>query len=68
MTLDEYLSADDAPTAKAFGERMNPPMTEASISRIRRGSQNISRDTMLAIIQASGGQVTAEGLLARDCA
>ena len=46
-----------------FGARCDPPISEASISRIRRGGQNISIDVMRAIIFASAGKVTAEGLL-----
>jgi len=63
MTLDEYLSAPGAPTAADFGAACDPPLSEASISRIRKGRQNITRDTMLSIIAASGGQVTLAGLV-----
>jgi hypothetical protein len=62
MTLDQYLAAEGV-TAADFGARCDPPISEASISRIRRGGQNITRDTMLSIIRASGDRVTAEGLL-----
>lgn len=62
MTLDQYLKAAGT-TAAEFGARCVPPISEASISRIRKGTQNISRNTMLSIIAASGNQVTAEGLL-----
>lgn len=65
MTLDQYLSLPGAPTAADFGAICSPPVSEASISRIRKGGQNFSRDTMLSIIAASGGKVTAQGLL--DC-
>jgi len=61
MTLDQYLRSDGAPTAAEFGAKVG--LTEASISRIRKGQQNITRDTMLAIISASGGKVTAEALV-----
>jgi len=64
MTLDQYLSTAEI-TAAEFGGRCDPPISEASISRIRRGDQNISRDVMLRIIAASDGKITAEGLLAR---
>lgn len=64
MTLDQYLSSPGAPTAAEFGARCDPVISEASISRIRKRRQNLSRDTMLAIIAASGGKVTAEGLVA----
>ena len=63
MTLDQYLASEGAPTAAEFGAKCDPPISEASISRIRRGVQNLSRDTMLSIIAASGNMVTAEGLL-----
>lgn len=61
MTLDQYLRSKGAPTASEFGAKVG--LTEASISRIRKGQQNITRDTMLAIIAASGGKVTAEALV-----
>ena len=61
MTLDQYLRSDGSPTAAEFGARVG--LTEASISRIRKGQQNITRDTMAAIIEASGGKVTAESLV-----
>jgi DNA-binding transcriptional regulator YdaS (Cro superfamily) len=62
MTLDQYLT-DEKLTAADFGAKCDPAISEASISRIRRGTQNISSDVMLAIIRASDGKVTAEGLL-----
>lgn len=61
MTLDQYLRSENAPTAAEFGAKVG--LTEASISRIRKGQQNITRDTMLAIIAASDGKVTAEALV-----
>lgn len=63
MTLDEYLSRPGAPSAAEFAARCNPPLSPMSISRIRKGRQNITRDTMLSIIAASGGMVTSDGLL-----
>lgn len=68
MTLDQYLTLPGSPTAKEFGERCVPPISEASISRIRKGEQNMTRDTMLAIIAASGEIVTAEGLVGKAAA
>jgi hypothetical protein len=65
MTLDEYLNRPGAETASEFGEKCEPPLSAASISRIRKGLQNLSRDTMLSIIAASGDAITAEGLLGR---
>ena len=61
MTLDQYLRSEGSPSAAEFGSKVG--LTEASISRIRRGKQNITRDMMLAIIDASGGKVTADGLV-----
>ena len=60
MTLDEYLKSEGV-TAAEFGARLD--MSEASVSRIRRGEQNITRDVMLRIITASEGKITADGLL-----
>lgn len=65
MTLDQYLSLSGSPTNAEFGARCEPPLSGASVGRIRKGAQNITVDTMRAIILASGGKVTAEGLLAR---
>lgn len=65
MTLDQYLSLPGSPTNADFGARCNPALSGASISRIRKGAQNITVDTMRSIILASGGNVTAEGLLVR---
>lgn len=61
MTLDQYLRSDGAPKAAEFG--LLTGLSEASISRIRKGEQNITRDVMLAIIKASGGIVTAGDLV-----
>lgn len=68
MTLDQYLSLPGSPTNADFGARCQPSLSGASISRIRKGTQNITVDTMRSIILASGGQVTAEGLLIRAAA
>lgn len=65
MTLDQYLSLPGSPTNAEFGARCEPPLSGVSVGRIRKGHQNITVDTMRAIILASGGQVTAEGLLMR---
>jgi DNA-binding transcriptional regulator YdaS (Cro superfamily) len=61
MTLDQYLKTEGAPTAGEFGAKVG--LSEASISRIRKGEQNITRDVMRSIIMATGGKVSAEGLL-----
>jgi len=60
MTLDQYLSSGTI-TAAEFAARVE--VTEASISRIRKGTQNISRDLMAKIIRASDGKVTADALV-----
>jgi hypothetical protein len=65
VTLDQYLSLPGSPTNAEFGDRCNPKLSGASIGRIRKGNQNITVDTMRAIILASGGQVSAEGLVSR---
>ena len=61
MTLDQFLSAPGAPTSADFAADVG--VSEASISRIRKGAQNITRDLMLEIVRASKGKVTADGLL-----
>ena len=63
MTLDQYLNLPGSPSADEFGRKCNPPLSGASISRIRRGEQNITLETMRAIIEASGNKVTADGLV-----
>ena len=63
MTLDQYLTSSKT-TAADFGARCEPTISEASISRIRRGGQNITSDVILNIIKASGGKISASGLLA----
>lgn len=65
MTLDQYLSEPGSPTNTDFGARCSPKLSGVSVWRIRRGEQNITVDTMRSIILASGGKVTAEGLLIR---
>src|SRR4051812_39539271 len=68
-TLDDYfargeeaLAAERLPaTPAALATEID--MSEASLSRIRRGKQNITRDVILRIIDATGGYVTADGLL-----
>ncbi len=60
MDLDTYLR-ETGTDAAAFAERVG--LTTASISRIRRGQQNISRETIRAIVAATDGAVTAEALV-----
>ena len=68
MTLDQYLSLPGSPTNAEFGARCEPRLSGVSVGRIRKGDQNITLDTMRAIILASGGKVTAEGLMIRRAA
>lgn len=63
MTLDQYLETSGV-TAAELGAKCDPPISEATISRIRRGRQNVTIDMMRRIIAASGDKVTASGLLA----
>lgn len=63
MTLDQYLASEGISAAE-FSTRCDPPISTPTISRIRRGNQNISSDTMIAIIRASKGKITANDLLA----
>jgi len=60
MTLDQYLTSGEV-TASEFAAKVG--VTEASISRIRKGTQNITRDLMAKIISASNGKVTADELV-----
>lgn len=61
MTLDQYLKSDDAPTVTEFAQRVG--ISEVSLWRIRNGAQNITRETMRAIIRESGGKVSAAALV-----
>ncbi|WPZ05515.1 hypothetical protein [Pelagerythrobacter marinus] len=61
MTLDQFLKAPNAPSAAEFAKSVG--VSEVSLWRIRKGEQNCTRDTMRAIIAASGGRVTAESLV-----
>lgn len=59
MTLDEYLR-DHPITATAFADRIGK--SAASVTRIRRGEQNISLELASRIVSATGGKVTLEDL------
>lgn len=59
MTLDEYLRTHPV-TAGAFAERIG--MSAASVTRIRKGDQNITLDLATKIVAATGGKVTLEDL------
>lgn len=66
MTLDEYLRTSDD-TADALAARVG--MSKASMSRTRKGKQNLSMDTIAAIVRETKGKVTADDLLiAREAA
>ncbi len=60
MTVDQYLSAEGI-TAADFAKRVG--LTEASISRIRSGRQNITLDVIRRIIAASDGSISAASLV-----
>lgn len=60
MTLDEYL-AQPGMTATQLAQAANS--SSASISRILYGEMQPSADTMRAIVEATGGRVTADDLL-----
>lgn len=60
MDLDTYLR-DEGISGAEFAARLG--LSEASLSRIRRGDQNITRETIRAIVEASEGRVTAEALV-----
>jgi DNA-binding transcriptional regulator YdaS (Cro superfamily) len=61
MTLDQFLKSDGAPSPSEFAKAVG--VSEVSLWRIRKGEQNITRATIRAIIEASGGQVTAASLV-----
>lgn len=60
MTLDDYLNAGEMTGADLARET---GLSAASITRIRRGEQNISIDVAMQIVTATKGRVTAEDLL-----
>lgn len=60
MTIDEYL-ATSGKTAAVYAA--DAQISEASLTRIRRGEQNFSRDVMRRLIAASGNAVTANDLI-----
>jgi len=60
MDLDSYLR-DSGTTGIDFAGLIG--VTEASLSRIRRGNQNITRDLIRRIVEVTGGKVTAAELV-----
>lgn len=59
MTIDAYLDAAGI-TASALAEAVG--VSGPSMTRIRRGEQNISLDLANRIVLATGGKVTLEDL------
>lgn len=59
MTLDAFLSRKTM-TAAALAEAVG--VSAASITRIRRGGQNISLDLAKRIVTATAGMVTLDDL------
>lgn len=60
MTLNGYLEAKSISGAE-FASLVG--ISEASLSRIRKGEQNITREMMQRIIAASGGKIKADTLV-----
>jgi len=60
MTLDSYLKSG-AMTPADLARRTN--LSAASITRILFGEQNASHDAIKAIVEATGGLVTAHDLI-----
>lgn len=60
MDLDTYLRSTGT-SGVEFAATVG--VTEASLSRIRRGKQNITRDLIRRIVEKTGGQVTIEDLI-----
>lgn len=60
MTLDDYLSQPKANAAVLAGKANTTP---ASINRILHGEQKPSADMIRAIVEATGGKVTAHDLI-----
>lgn len=60
MTLDQYLSLPDK-TASQLAADANT--TGATITRILYGDAQPSADMIRAIVEATGGQVTADDLI-----
>jgi DNA-binding transcriptional regulator YdaS (Cro superfamily) len=62
MTLNEYFAA--SPTDKPAELAARVGLSAASMSRARKGWQNLSLDTISAIVRETGGKVTADDLRA----
>ena len=57
MNLDTYLR-DHSISGADFAAQLG--ISEASLSRIRRGDQNITRETIRQIVEQTGAQFTKE--------
>jgi hypothetical protein len=60
-TLDDYFAQADAKSPAAVAAEAG--ISESTLSRIRGGKQNTTRDVLRKIIAATGGQVSADSLL-----
>lgn len=60
MTLAEYMEAEGITDAK-MGERINK--SRVTVSRYRRGLEPIPGETVKALVEMSGGRMTANELL-----
>lgn len=60
MTLDQYLETTGK-TAAAFGDMIG--ISGASVSRIKKGEQNITLDLARDIVNSTGGAVSIFDLL-----
>ena len=60
MTLDNYMTGRGV---KGVDLAIALDISEASLARIRRGGQNISRDLIRRIVEVTNGEVTAEDLV-----
>lgn len=59
MDLDTYLRTSGL-TGSAFADRLG--ISAASVTRIRKGAQNISLELAQRIVLATGGKVSLEAL------
>lgn len=60
MNLEQYMTAHEI---KGVDLAAKLEISEASLTRIRRGEQNISRDLIRRIVEATDGQVTSDALV-----
>lgn len=63
MTLDSYIT-ETGVTGVELAARLG--ISEASLTRIRRGEQNIARDLIRRIVEATDGAVSADDLVFGD--